>query len=101
MPDYAQPNFQSYAVRLTDSAPLSRNDLMQRLLDAGISTRRGIMLTHREAPYIDHRPGAHLPKSQSASDRSLLLPLFPQMKDEEIDRVVTALTREATVAAKA
>ena len=29
----------------------SRLDLMQRLLDAGIATRRGIMLAHREPAY--------------------------------------------------
>src|SRR3990172_2119701 len=43
VPDYAEPNFQSYAVQLTDDAPITRDDLMQTLLDQGIATRRGIM----------------------------------------------------------
>src|SRR5207249_9707030 len=44
-------NFQSYMARLTKDAPVSRDELMQNLLDRGISTRRGIMASHREAPY--------------------------------------------------
>jgi dTDP-4-amino-4,6-dideoxygalactose transaminase len=90
VPDYAEPNFQSYAVRLTDQAPLDRNAVMQKLLEQGIATRRGIMLAHREAPYANqaHHP---LPHSEEASAGSLLLPLFPQMTFEDQDRVIRAL----------
>jgi dTDP-4-amino-4,6-dideoxygalactose transaminase len=90
VPDYAEPNFQSYAVRLTDQAPLDRNAVMQQLLQQGIATRRGIMLAHREAPYASqaHHP---LPHSEDASDGSLLLPLFPQMTFDDQDRVIRAL----------
>jgi perosamine synthetase len=88
VPDYAQPNFQSYAVRLTDAAPLARNALMEQLLERGIATRRGIMLAHREAAYAGER--LSLPNSDRASDRSLLLPLYPQMRDDDVDRVLDA-----------
>jgi dTDP-4-amino-4,6-dideoxygalactose transaminase len=92
VPDWAEPNYQSYAVTLTDEAPIRRNELMQRLLDAGIATRRGIMLAHRERAYagLDRRP--HLPNSEWASDHSLLLPLYPQMTAAEQDRVIDALS---------
>jgi dTDP-4-amino-4,6-dideoxygalactose transaminase len=92
VPDWAEPNYQSYAVTLTDEAPIGRNELMQRLLDAGIATRRGIMLAHRERAYagLDRRP--HLPNSEWASDHSLLLPLYPQMTAAEQDRVIDALS---------
>ena len=93
VPDYAEPSFQSYAVTLTNQAPISRNELMQRLLDAGASTRRGIMLSHREGPYSDKAlPGA-LSQSESASDRSLLLPLFPAMTDADQQIVISVLRR--------
>ena len=36
-------NYQSYSIYLKDNCPLRRNDLMQKMLDSGISTRRGIM----------------------------------------------------------
>jgi perosamine synthetase len=90
-PDYAQPNYQSYAVHLAADAPLARDDLMQRLLDRGIATRRGIMLSHREPAYADHELRGSLAASETASARSLLLPLYPQMTDAEQDRVIAAL----------
>jgi dTDP-4-amino-4,6-dideoxygalactose transaminase len=91
VPDYAEPNFQSYAARLAFDAPIRRDELMQQLLDAGISTRRGIMLTHLEAAYKDHPQKMQLPDSEEASDRSILLPLYPQMTSEEQNRGIDML----------
>ncbi len=90
VPNYAGPNYQSYAVRLTDDAPISRNDLLQQLLNRDIAGRRGIMLTHLEAPYTAGGR-VHLPLSERASDRSLLLPLYPQITREQQEQVVAAL----------
>ena len=70
-------------------APVDRDTLMQQLLDRGIATRRGIMLSHQEPPYVDS--AAALPQSEQASARSLLLPLFPQMEEQEQDAVISAL----------
>jgi dTDP-4-amino-4,6-dideoxygalactose transaminase len=94
VPDYAEPNFQSYAVTLTEAAPVGRLELMQMLLDRGIATRRGVMLAHREAPYraTTTQP---LQASEWASDHSLLLPLFPQMTEAEQDQVLAALEEAA------
>lgn len=94
VPEYAEFNFQSYAVQLTDDAPNSRDDLMQRLLDQGISTRRGIMLAHLEPAYAGRPQTQPLRHSECASARSVLLPLYPQMTSEEQDRVLGALLGE-------
>jgi dTDP-4-amino-4,6-dideoxygalactose transaminase len=90
VPEWAKPNYQSYSVTLTDDAPMSRNELMQRLLDAAISTRRGIMVAHREAPYTG-QPHGCLDHSETASDHSLLLPLYPEMTIGQQDMVIDAL----------
>lgn len=89
VPDYATPNYQSYAVRLAGEFPLSRNDLMESLLRRGIAARRGIMTSHREKAYQEQR--WTLPITERASDQSLLLPLYPTMTEAEQDRVVAAL----------
>jgi perosamine synthetase len=81
-------NYQSYSIYLKDDCPVSRNDLMQKMLDAGISTRRGIMTTHRETAYKDECAGLSLPVSEKACDRSIILPLYIPMKDEEITTVI-------------
>jgi len=91
VPAYAFHNFQSYAVTLAESAPIGRDELMQRLLDWEIATRRGIMLSHREPPYADPAGSQLLPESESAADRSLLLPLFPTLGERDQDTVIKAL----------
>jgi dTDP-4-amino-4,6-dideoxygalactose transaminase len=88
VPEYTEPTFQSYAVQLTNKAILDRNELMQRLLDRDIHTRRGVMLAHTEIPYAG---SAELPRSENASVRSLLLPLYPRMTNAEQDQVIEAL----------
>ena len=90
-PEWAESNFQSYAVTLGSHAPLSRNNVMQRLLDAGIATRRGIMLAHRETPYLHALGALQLPLSEQASDASILLPLYPGLTDRDQAQVVEAL----------
>jgi dTDP-4-amino-4,6-dideoxygalactose transaminase len=93
VPDYARPNYQSYAVRVTPDYPLSRDVLMQSLLDQGVGTRRGIMNAHQEAAYAG--TPARLPHSEAARDEVILLPLFPAMTDEDVDRVGELLARPA------
>ena len=89
IPDYARPNFQSYAVRVTPDYPLTRDELMQVLLDRGITTRRGIMNSHQERAYAHE--GWVLPQSEAARDAVVLLPLHTLMTDEDQDLVIDAL----------
>lgn len=96
VPDDADHNFQSYAVTLSADAPCSRDELMQDLLEQGIATRRGIMLAHLEPACAD-LPAAVLPRSEEASHRSFLLPLYPQMTDDEQQRVIAALRNAGKV----
>lgn len=82
-------------IRLSDKAPLTRDQLMQELLDRGISSRRGIMATHRERPYADERWSQTLIETESASDNCLILPLYHAMSDEDQDYVIESI-REIT-----
>jgi len=85
-------NFQSYMVRVKESAPVSRDQLMQGLLDRGISTRRGIMAIHRENPYRDSRWDSELPQTNDITDKTIVLPLFHSMTEEEQDYVIDCIT---------
>jgi dTDP-4-amino-4,6-dideoxygalactose transaminase len=91
-PAFARSNWQSYCVRLPDRC--DQRKVMQYALDRGIATRRGIMCSHREAPYANLKLVAPLVQSEAAQDHSIVLPLYSQMTAEDQDRVVTAL-REA------
>lgn len=90
-PDYCKTNWQSYPVRIKDNAPLNRNQLMQYLLKAGISTRRGIMNAHQEKAYLSR---ISLKNSELARDSAILLPLFNRMNEEQIEKV-TSLIKNA------
>lgn len=103
-PSWARSNWQSYCVRIPANA--DQQQVMQSMLDAGVSTRRGIMCAHREPVYekepwtcgqgqeaCDCQPGrcSRLIESETAQDSCILLPLYPQMTEAEQDRVVQVL----------
>ena len=93
-PEWARTNWQSYAVRVDAG---HRRQIMQRMLDAGISTRRGAMNAHREAAYPagTWRAAGSLQESEAAQDAAIVLPLFHQLTEADQDRVVEELARAA------
>ncbi len=91
-PAWARSNWQSYAVRLLP--PLNQQAVMQRMLDDGVATRRGVMSVHREASYPPQawrRAPGGLANSEQASQTALVLPLFHEMTAHDQDRVIAAL----------
>jgi perosamine synthetase len=93
-PDRVRSNFQSYCVRLPDH--LDQRAVMQAMLDAGIATRRGIMCAHREACYAAAPLHEPLPNSEAAQDHCIILPLYPQMTEQEQDTVISGLRSAIT-----
>jgi perosamine synthetase len=93
-PEWARSNWQSYAVRLDRT--LDQKAVMQRLLDEGIATRRGVMNAHAEPAYP---PGSWrttadgLTRSEHALRTAIVLPLYHDMTEDDQDRVIAALTR--------
>lgn len=90
-PESCRSNWQSYCVLLPGG--VDQRGVMQRLLDEGISTRRGIMCAHREPAYADHPRLHRLDHSERAQDRGVLLPLYHQLSESDQCRVVDALRR--------
>lgn len=90
-------NYQSYMTRLAPDAPISRDQLMQRLLDQGISTRRGIMATHKERPYDDPKWQHLLPETERATRETIILPLFHQLKEEEQDYILDMISEAGKI----
>jgi perosamine synthetase len=78
-------------VRLKYDAPISRDQLMQELLNRGVSTRRGIMAIHREPPYRHEKWNRQLRRTNEVTDTAIILPLFYSMLDEEQDYVMDCL----------
>jgi dTDP-4-amino-4,6-dideoxygalactose transaminase len=103
-PAWARSNWQSFCVSLPEFCDQRR--IMQAMLDQGIAVRRGVMCAHREKAYDKsvwscgplHDPCdctlsgcARLAASENAQDHSIILPLFYEMTEADVDRVVAAL----------
>lgn len=91
-PSWARSNWQSYCVRLPEG--VDQREVMQRMLDQGVATRRGIMCSHQEAAYADKQfwsSAGELKESERAEEEAILLPLYPEMSRAEQDRVVEVL----------
>lgn len=97
-PEWARSNWQSYCVGLP--AECSQEDVMQTLLEHGIATRRGIMCAHRESAYSAQpwRSSSSLSYSEEAQNRSVLLPLFPQLEEEEQEYIASSLRKAVSYA---
>lgn len=103
-PAWARSNWQSYCLRLPRG--VKQVEVMQKMLDAGIATRRGVMCAHREPAYRGKNwrckdgpgecgctPGTckNLAQSEAAQDGCIILPLFHEMTEEQQGRVISAL----------
>jgi perosamine synthetase len=103
-PSWARANWQSYCVRLP--AQVKQRAVMQAMLDDGISTRRGVMCSHREPAYrgtpwgcgggrpaCGCAPGVcrQLAESERAQDETIILPLFHDMAESDQERVAALL----------
>jgi len=84
-------NYQTYLLRLLAGSRVTRDELMQRLLDQGIATRRGVMAAHREPAYRGQRRRVSLPATDEADRSAIVLPLYHSMTAAEQDRVIEAV----------
>ena len=91
VPDGLEHNWQSYQVALAPDATLSRNATMDRLYDANIPTRRGVMASHRERPYAEL--DAVLPITERVADTTFQLPMHPGLSAFQVERVLEQLWR--------
>ena len=104
---WMRANFQSYPLRLRDGAHLSQVEILQHLLDRGVASRRGVDNAHMEPAYAAlpwscgadpcaaelHRQGRcqRLGCSEDARDKTILIPLFHGMREEEQAHVIASL----------
>jgi dTDP-4-amino-4,6-dideoxygalactose transaminase len=100
VPGYAMTNWQSYSIRI--AAGIDQKTFMQKMLDAGINTRRGVMNAHLEPAYgpgtwrcgICKRTDAAcdcLRHSIAAQKECVQLPLFPGMTDEQVEYTISTV----------
>jgi perosamine synthetase len=84
---------------LRDHCPVDRDDLLSLLASAGISCRVGIQPLHHEPFYREEWGQTVLPHTEEAARNTLFLPIFPGLRTDQQDQVVSAI-KNAMVAAK-
>jgi perosamine synthetase len=84
-------NYQSFSIYLKNDCPINRNELMERLLRMGISTRHGIMTAHRTSAYRNSSSDVKLPISEKASDNSIIIPLYVPMEHSVMETIVDSI----------
>lgn len=70
---------------------IDRGTVMRRLASQGVGTQVHYLPVYRQPYYREFDPNLRLPGADEYYRRTLSLPLFPSMKDEDPARVVAAL----------
>lgn len=83
-------NYQSYQLRLSPEAPISRDNLIAHLNAAGIMAQPGIVPIHKQLAYRDY---AHisLPETERATREVIMLPIYARLSDLEQDYIIDTL----------
>jgi len=87
-PPYAQPNYQSYVLRLPGIDGETRDRVLDALHARGVATRRGLMAVHREEAYREAHRGGSLAVSEQLDDQTLLLPMYSDLSRDDQDFVL-------------
>ena len=86
--------WQSFVLLIDEEkAPCSRNEIMERLQEAGISTRPGTHAVHMLGYYADLYSISpnDFPGAQIANDKSISIPLHNRMVKEDFEYIVHAI----------
>ncbi|QTF09717.1 UDP-4-amino-4-deoxy-L-arabinose aminotransferase [Brenneria izadpanahii] len=76
---------------------ISRDALMQALKEQDIGTGLHFRAAHTHKYYRARYPGVSLPATEWNCERICSIPLFPDMTDSDVERVIAALRRLAGV----
>ncbi|KQN64167.1 UDP-4-amino-4-deoxy-L-arabinose-oxoglutarate aminotransferase [Serratia sp. Leaf51] len=93
VPDYPHLHvWHLFMIRVDEKrCGINRDALMERLKEQGIGTGLHFRAAHTQKYYRERYPQLSLPNSEWNSASLCSLPLFPDMQDSDVDRVVSAL----------
>lgn len=94
-PSDGQHAWQSFVTFVDpEKAPMPRNDIMEKLQEAGISTRPGTHAVHMLGYYVDRfdfKPNDY-PGARASNNHSMAVPLHNRMTADDYEYVVRVLT---------
>ncbi len=93
--DYVTTAYHLYVVRVGQDAGVSRDAFIQALQSQGVGVGVHFRAVHLHPYYREafgFRPGM-LPVAEAAGDAVVSLPLYPSLREEQVERVVAACRR--------
>ena len=94
---HAKANYAYFPIFIERDYPLSRDQVFERLKSGGVMTRRYFYPLITEFPMYRGLPSAspsNLPNATAAANEVICLPMYPQLTDEDIGRIVGLLKGE-------
>lgn len=88
--DTSSHAFQSYVVRTTSGAPVTREQLIEQLRSDAIECQAGVRPVHLHKPYRETAK-TPLPVSEQAGITAFFLPMHAELKREDVDRICQIL----------
>jgi dTDP-4-amino-4,6-dideoxygalactose transaminase len=98
MPADTVDNASYFPILVGDDYPLSRDDLYQKLKDAGINGRRYFYPLITDMPMYRGLASAkaeNLAHAREVANRVICLPIYPSLLDEQMDAVATLIAKLA------
>lgn len=99
IPDGIEPNYSYFPIFVTADFAIDRDGLYNRLKEEGIYARRYFYPLLSSLPVYRDLPSAaagNLPIAAAAAEQILCLPLFPDLADTDLERVVSAIRHAAS-----
>ncbi len=90
-------NYAYFSILVNDEYPISRDDLYQMLKDHNIHPRRYFYPLISEFPMYRGLPSAHcenLPHAFTASRQVLCLPIYPDLKLSDVERITALIAAQ-------
>lgn len=91
IPYYAKPNYQSYILRIDKDYAGLTDKIIKYMLKNNIHAKAGITSIHKQVCYKRLIGSIKLPETEKATNRTIILPLYPQLKKNEQDYVIRHL----------
>lgn len=91
VPGWAEPNHQSYIVRLRGSSAAQRDALLEAMRRRGVATRRGLMAAHLEPCHRGARVHGSLVHTEAAAAQTLVLPIYAELDEADQRYVIEQL----------
>jgi UDP-4-amino-4-deoxy-L-arabinose-oxoglutarate aminotransferase len=94
LPDYPHDHaWHLFMVRVDEQrCGIGRDQLMERLKEVGVGTGLHFRAAHTQKYYRERYPQLSLPNTEWNSACLCTLPLFPDMTEADVDRVINALS---------